>query len=69
MVSSKRLDTCQQFQSSGIEATRQVRKLVPNSKILFLSGLRDTKIVQEALRTGVSGDVVKSDVESELTRL
>ena len=53
---------------SGIEAARQVRKLVPNSKILFLSEVHDTDIVQEALGTGASGYVVKSDAGSELTK-
>jgi DNA-binding NarL/FixJ family response regulator len=53
---------------NGIEAIRQLRELVPNSKILFLSGLRDPDIVREALRTGASGYVVKSDVGSELTK-
>ena len=53
---------------NGIEAARQLRELVPNSKILFLSGLHDPDIVREALRTGASGYVVKSDVGSELTK-
>jgi CheY-like chemotaxis protein len=53
---------------NGIEAARQLRKLVPESKILFLSGLHDPDIVREALRTGASGYIVKSDVGSELTK-
>ena len=53
---------------NGIEAARQLRELVPNSKILFLSGLHDPNFVREALRTGASGYVVKSDVGSELTK-
>ena len=55
-------------QLNGIEAARQLRQLVPNSKILFLSGFHDPDIVREALRTGASGYVVKSDLGSELTK-
>jgi len=53
---------------NGIEVARRLRELVPNSKILFLSGLHDPSIVREALRTGASGYVVKSDVGSELKK-
>jgi DNA-binding NarL/FixJ family response regulator len=51
---------------SGIEAARQIRKLAPNSKILFLSANDSLDIAGEALRTGASGYVVKSDAGSEL---
>jgi len=53
---------------NGIEAARQILKLAPKSKILFVSGLDDPGIVREALRTGASGYVVKSDAGSELTK-
>jgi DNA-binding NarL/FixJ family response regulator len=53
---------------NGLEAARQLRELVPRSKILFLSGLDDPGIVMEALRIGASGYVVKSDEGSELTK-
>lgn len=53
---------------NGIKVARLLCKLVPNSKILFLSALRDPNIVREALRTGASGYVVKSDVGRELTK-
>src|SRR6202008_1070630 len=52
---------------NGIEVARRLREVVPNSKILFLSALHDPNIVVEALRTGASGYVVKSDMGSELT--
>jgi DNA-binding NarL/FixJ family response regulator len=52
----------------GIEAARQIRTLVPESKILFFSGFDDPDIVREALRTGASGYVAKLDAESELTK-
>ena len=55
-------------QLSGIEAARQIGKLVPETKIIFVSGLDDEEIVREALRTGASGYVVKSDAGNELTK-
>jgi DNA-binding NarL/FixJ family response regulator len=55
-------------QLNGIEAARRIRTLVPESKIVFLSGFDDPDIVREALRTGASGYVAKLDAESELTK-
>ena len=55
-------------QLNGIEAARQLGTLVPKSKILFVSGMDDPDILREALRTGASGYVVKSDAQSELTK-
>jgi DNA-binding NarL/FixJ family response regulator len=51
---------------NGIEAARQIRKLSPGSKILFLSQESSVDVVQEALRTGAHGYVVKSDAGCEL---
>jgi len=51
---------------NGIEAARQIRKLSPKSKILFVSQESSADIVREALGTGASGYVVKSDAGSEL---
>jgi DNA-binding NarL/FixJ family response regulator len=51
---------------NGIEAARRIAKLVPQSKILFLSQNASADLVQEALSTGASGYAVKADVESEL---
>ena len=51
---------------NGIEAARQIRKLAPNSTILFLTANDDLDIAGEALNTGASGYVVKSDAPSEL---
>ena len=53
---------------NGIEVARQIHKLVPQSKILFLSALDDPGIVREAMRSGASGYVVKLDTVSELTK-
>jgi DNA-binding NarL/FixJ family response regulator len=52
---------------NGIEAARQIRKLAPSSRILFLSENSQPEIVREALRVGGQGYVVKSDAGRELT--
>jgi DNA-binding NarL/FixJ family response regulator len=51
---------------NGIEAARRIREVSPKSKILFVSENRSWDIVEEALRTGVGGYVVKSDAAGEL---
>jgi DNA-binding NarL/FixJ family response regulator len=50
----------------GIEAARQIRRVSPNSKILFVSEHRSPDIVEEAMRTGAMGYVLKSDAPREL---
>jgi DNA-binding NarL/FixJ family response regulator len=51
---------------NGIEAARQIRKLVPESKIVFLSQESSADVVEEALATGAWGYVVKAKAESQL---
>jgi DNA-binding NarL/FixJ family response regulator len=51
---------------NGIEVARQIRKVAANSRILFLSENQSREIAGEALRTGASGYVVKTDAGSEL---
>jgi DNA-binding NarL/FixJ family response regulator len=51
---------------NGIEVARQIRKLSPKSKILFVSQESSADIVQGALGTGAQGYVLKSDAEREL---
>jgi len=51
---------------NGIAAARQIRTRVPKAKILFLSENTSPGTVEEALRTGASGYVVKSDAGKEL---
>jgi CheY-like chemotaxis protein len=53
---------------NGIEAARRIRELSPKSRILFVSENRSPDIAWEALSTGATGYVVKSDAESELLR-
>jgi len=51
---------------NGIDAARRIREHSPKSKILFVSENRSWDIAQEALRTGASGYVVKSDAAKDL---
>ena len=51
---------------NGIEAARRIRKVSPTSKILFVSENRSVDVAEEALSTGASGYVVKSDAAGEL---
>jgi DNA-binding NarL/FixJ family response regulator len=50
---------------NGIEVARQIRKLSPRSKILFVSQESSPEVVEEALSTG-EGFVVKQDAGREL---
>jgi DNA-binding NarL/FixJ family response regulator len=52
---------------NGIEAARQIRKLAPESKILFLSQESSADVVQEALNLGALGYVVKADARRDLS--
>jgi DNA-binding NarL/FixJ family response regulator len=51
---------------NGIEAARRIRKLSPNSTILFLTQESSPEIVQEALRLGALGFVTKAHAGSQL---
>ena len=51
---------------NGIEAARQIRKVAPESKILFVSQESSADVVQEALSLGALGYVVKAHAGSEL---
>lgn len=51
---------------NGIEAARRIRKLSPKSKILFVSQESSADVVQEALRLGALGYVVKVRAGGEL---
>ena len=46
---------------NGMEAARRIRKVCPNSKILFLSQDSSAEIVEEALRVGAHGYLLKSE--------
>jgi DNA-binding NarL/FixJ family response regulator len=51
---------------NGIEAARQICKLAPNSKIVFLSQESSADVVREALSFGAMGYVVKADAGNDL---
>ena len=51
---------------NGIEVARQMRSLVPESKVIFLTIESSADMVQEALSVGARGYVVKTMAESEL---
>lgn len=51
---------------NGIDAARRIHKLVPESKIVFLSMEDSADVVQEALNLGALGYVVKAHVVGEL---
>ena len=51
---------------NGLEASRQIRKINPNIKIVILTMHSESSFVSEALRIGVSGYVLKQSVGSEL---
>jgi DNA-binding NarL/FixJ family response regulator len=51
---------------NGIDAARQLRKLVPSSRLIFLTMHSDSDYVTEAFRAGASGYLLKSAAASEL---
>ena len=51
---------------NGIEAARQIRKLAPASKIIFVSQESSSEVVEEALKLGAWGYVVKTRATSDL---
>jgi len=53
---------------NGIEAARRIRELSPESKILFVSQESSVDVVREALGTGASGYIVKTDAGRELLK-
>src|ERR1700737_4149989 len=52
----------------GLEATRIIRNILPNTKILLLTLHSSTELVRSAFRAGARGYVLKSDAEHELVR-
>jgi DNA-binding NarL/FixJ family response regulator len=51
---------------NGIEAGRRIRRVSPNSKILFVSQELSADVAQEALHLGGQGYLVKADAADEL---
>jgi len=53
---------------NGLEATRIIHELLPNTRILLLTLHSSTELVRTAFRAGARGYVLKSDAENELVR-
>lgn len=51
---------------NGIELGRRIRKISPNSRILYVSQEASVEVVQEALQLGALGYIVKADAVDEL---
>jgi DNA-binding NarL/FixJ family response regulator len=51
---------------NGIAAARQIRQLVPDSKIIFVTQESSEDVVQEALSTGALGYVAKTTMNGSL---
>ena len=51
---------------NGIEAARQIRKLAPESKIIFLTQESSADVMQEAISLGAWGYVVKARAATDL---
>jgi len=51
---------------NGLEATRQIRRRLPKTKVLILTGYMEDEQIVAALRAGASGYVVKKSDVSEL---
>jgi len=51
---------------NGIEAARQIHAIAPYLKILFLSAILDSDVIQEGLCAGAQGYVLKSDAAHDL---
>jgi len=52
----------------GLEATRQIRKAAPNTKILILTMHESNQMVRRVLEAGARGYVLKSDLASHLVK-
>jgi DNA-binding NarL/FixJ family response regulator len=51
---------------NGIAAAKQIRKLVPDSKIIFVTAETSASVAEEALSLGAAGYVLKTAVDSDL---
>ena len=51
---------------NGLEAARQIRRIVPKPEIVFLSVYYTDELVREVLATGAHSYILKSDADKEL---
>ena len=52
----------------GLEATREIKKLYPQVKIIFLTMHRSKEFLYQALEAGAEGFLLKEDADFELLR-
>jgi len=52
--------------SGGIEATRRIKQLVPETRVLIMTVHEDKGLVQEAISAGAMGYILKRAIKSEL---
>ncbi len=52
---------------NGLDAGRQIKRALPDVKIIFLTVNEDPELVTEAFQCGASGYVLKNSAASELT--
>ena len=52
--------------ATGIDVTRRLKQIMPDTRILILTVHEDEGLLQEAIQAGASGYIVKRAVESEL---
>lgn len=50
----------------GLEAIREIKKLVPSTAVLMLTMHKETDYLSEALRAGASGYLLKQEADPEL---
>jgi DNA-binding NarL/FixJ family response regulator len=53
---------------NGLEATRILHEVLPDTKVLLLTLHSSSEFVRSAFRAGARGYVLKSDAENELVR-
>lgn len=51
---------------NGVEATRQIRTRVPGTEVLIFTMHEDEQLIEEMLRAGARGYVLKSDAAGQL---
>ena len=52
---------------NGLDAGRQLKRIMPNVRVIFLTASEDPDVAREAFRIGASGYVIKNSAASELS--
>lgn len=53
-------------EGGGIEATRRIKQLLPEAKVLIMTVHEDKALLQEAIQAGARGYILKRAIKSEL---